>query len=116
MSKKEYTGAADVQAKIENYKDDFRTDAKRLHEAIMEAGGTLYPRLWYGMPGYAKAQTGPVIIYFRKDIYITFGKTQFAHVDLDDKTNSEGVAWYLTEVNDAAITNIIAPAVRSAIK
>jgi hypothetical protein len=106
MSAKEYTGADDVRARIAKYKDDFHPAAEKLHEAIMNAGVTLYPRLWYGMPGHAKTQTGPVLIYFRKDIYITFGKTQFAHEEFDENTNSTEAAWYFTDINDTAIAKI----------
>lgn len=113
MSTREYTGADDVQAKIATYKDDFRPVAEKLHEAIINAGVTLYPRLWYGMPGYAQTQTGPVLIYFRKDIYITFGKSQFAHEEFDKHTNSVEAAWYFTAMNDAAVAHIKA-VVRSA--
>lgn len=113
MSKKEYTGADDVQAKIASYKDDFRGDAKKLHDAIMNAGVTLHPRLWYGMPGYAKTETGAVIIYFRKDIYITFGKTQFAHMDFDDKDHAAEVAYCFTKINDTSLAKVQA-VVRSA--
>ena len=106
MSKKEYTGTEDVLAKIAKYKDDFRPVAEKLHEAIMNAGVTLYPRIWYGMPGYAKTQTGPVLVYFRKDIYITFGKTQFAHMDFDATTCADGVSWCFSDINDASIAMI----------
>jgi hypothetical protein len=106
MSTKEYTGADDVLAKIATYKDDFRPTAEKLHGAITSADVTLYPRLWYGMPGYAKTQTGPVLVYFRKDIYIQFGKTQFAHEEFDGKTCSAVMAWYFTDINDASITKI----------
>jgi hypothetical protein len=115
MSAKEYTGADDVLAKIAKYNDDFRPAAKRLHEAIMSADVKLYPRLWYGMPGYAQTQTGPVLAYFRKDIYITFGKTQFAHFDFDKDTNAANAAWEFTEINDASLV-LVASVVQSAVK
>ena len=47
---------------------------ERLHEIIMETAPELKPRLWYGMPGYAK--DGPVLVFFRKDAYGTFGITE----------------------------------------
>jgi hypothetical protein len=115
MSTKEYTGAEDVLAKIAKYKDDFRPEAKRLHEVIMNADVKLYPRVWYGMPGYAKTQTGPVLVYFRKDIFVTFGKTQFAHFDFDKETNAANAAWEFTAINDASLA-LVASVVRSAVK
>lgn len=115
MSKKEYTGADDVLAKIASYRDEFRPTAEKIHKAIMDAGETLYPRLWYGMPGYAKTKTGPVLVYFRKDKYITFGQTESAYVEFDGLDNSVEVAWYFAEINDAAIAKI-STIVRNAVK
>lgn len=106
MSTKEYTGADEVQAKIAKYTDDFRATAEKLHDTIMNAGEALYPRLWYGMPGYAKTKDGPVLVYFRKDKYITFGKTENAHLEFDSKNNSAEVSWYFTEINDSSIATI----------
>lgn len=115
MSGKEYKGYDDVLEKIAKYPDNFKANAEKIHKTIMEAGGALYPRLWYGMPGYAKTKTGPVIIYFRKDKYITFGKTESAYLEFDDKANSATVAWYFTDINDEALA-IIASVVQGAIK
>lgn len=106
MSADEYTGAHDVSTKIAKYKDDFRPTAEKLHAVIMKAGGTLYPRLWYGMPGYAKTQTGPVLLYFRKDKYVTFGITESANVEFDDTAHSAEVSWYFADINEAAIAKI----------
>jgi hypothetical protein len=115
MSSKEYTGADDVLAKIAKYPDDFRPTAEKLHETIMGAAGTLYPRLWYGMPGYAKTKTGPVLVYFRKDKYITFGQTESAHLEFDSESHGVGVAWLFTEINGAAMAKITR-VVQSAVK
>lgn len=115
MSIKESTGADDVQAKIATYESDFRPVAERLHETIMNAGVKLYPRLWYGMPGYAASEKSAVLVYFRKDKYITFGQTESSHVEFNNKTNSAAVSWYFTELNDAAIAKIVST-VKSAVR
>ncbi len=103
---KESAGADDVLAKIQTYSSDFRSVAEKLHETIMGAGETLFPRLWYGMPGYAKTQTGPVLVYFRKDKYITFGQTESAYLDFDGKTNGVAAAWFFTDINATAVEKI----------
>jgi hypothetical protein len=103
---KGYTGTEDVLKKIATYHDDFRSTAEKLHKTIMSTGVTLYPRLWYGMPGYAKTESGAVLVYFRKDKYITVGQTESSHIDFDTKTNSQSVAWYFTELNDGALRKI----------
>lgn len=101
MSTKEYTGADDVLAKIQNYKDDFRTEAEEMHKIITSVSGNVFPRLWYGMPGYAKTKTGPVVMYFRKDKYITFGKTESADISFGSTEEPVSVAWFAQELNEA---------------
>lgn len=51
------------------------------------------------MPGYAKTQTGPVILYFRKDKYITFGKTESADIAFDAAEKPVPTAWFAKELN-----------------
>lgn len=107
MSTKESKVGDDVLGRIAKYPEDFRPIAEKLHEVIMNSGGTLYPRLWYGMPGYAKTKNGPVLVYFRKDKYITFGQTESAHLKFDKIDQSVEVAWFFTKINDQAIAKII---------
>ena len=114
-SDKEYTSAEDVLQKISTYNDDFRATAEKLHETIMNSGVTLYPRLWYGMPGYAKTPTGSVQVYFRKDKYITVGQTESSHIEFDPQTKGQSVAWNFTEINDEALAKVV-DIVRNAVK
>lgn len=100
MSEKEYTGADDVLAKIQTYNDDFRSDAEEIHTIILGVNEHIYPRLWYGMPGYAKTKTGPVVMYFRKDKYITFGKTESADITFDSSGSPVPVAWFTEQLNN----------------
>jgi hypothetical protein len=101
------TGAeirAEVLAKIAEFSEQNKPLAERMHQIIMEAVPTLYPRLWYGMPGYAKTKDGAVLIFFREDEkYMTFGFTE--SVNLTPKTNSVGklmpCAWFFTGLDGA---------------
>src|SRR5437660_11251791 len=43
-----------VLAKIAEMREPDRTMSKRIHAIIKESVQTLTPRLWYGMPAYAK--------------------------------------------------------------
>ena len=53
--------------------------AKQLHRIIMAAAPGLTPKLWYGMPAYAK--DGKTICFFRADKkYMTFGFTEEANL------------------------------------
>lgn len=81
----------------------FRDVAARLHAVITEAGPELEPRLWYGMPGYAKARSKPVFCFFRVDgeDYVTFGLTEKAHHEPDPDAGHQlmAAAWFLTELD-----------------
>lgn len=90
----------EVLAKITHYTEKGFPEASRIHELIMEANPGLQPRLWYGMPGYAKSKDSAVLCFFRKDAYITFGITE--SVDIPSLA-AEGEfivpsAWYVTNL------------------
>lgn len=95
----------------------FQDVAARLHEVIMASGADLQPRLWYGMPGYAKAKSKPVLCFFRvdDDQYVTFGLSEKAHHEVADDAPDKLMpsAWFLTEL-DAPTEERIAEIVRSA--
>jgi hypothetical protein len=87
-----------VLAKIAEMPASDRAMAKRLHALIKASAPALSPRLWYGMPAYAK--DGKVLCFFQsgqkfKTRYATFGFSDVAHLD-------EGSMWpnayALTEV------------------
>src|SRR3990172_4555676 len=88
---------AAVLAKISNMSDAHRHVCMRLHEVIMKAYHTLCPRLWYGMPGYAKSKDSAVICFFRSDKYITFGLTESAHFEPEENSATQlmGCAWFM---------------------
>ena len=82
-------GEAAVLAKIAEMPEPDRTMAKRLHAIIKESAPALSPRLWYGMPSYAK--DGKVVCFFQtaqkfKTRYATFGFSDKANLD-------EGAMW-----------------------
>src|SRR6266568_891000 len=56
-------GEAAVLAKIAEMPEPDRTMGKRLHTIIKESAPALSPRLWYGMPSYAK--DGKVVCFFQ---------------------------------------------------
>ena len=70
--------ADNLAAVLDKIPQMFGADADaglRMHEIIMAAAPELKARLWYGMPGYAKAAAKPVLVFIRKDDYLTFGLT-----------------------------------------
>ena len=104
-------GEAAVEAKIAEL-PAFREVAARLHEVIREAAPELVPRLWYGMPGYAKTKSGPVICFFRVDAddYVSFGLTEKANLEPDAAAADRliGSAWFLTELDEPTEARVAA--------
>jgi uncharacterized protein YdhG (YjbR/CyaY superfamily) len=78
-----------VLAKIAEMPEPDRVLGKRLHEIVKASAPTLSPKLWYGMPAYAK--DGKVVCFFQsaekfKSRYATFGFNDDANLD-------EGAMW-----------------------
>ena len=83
-TKNKADGERDVLAKIAEMPEPDRAMATRLHEIITGSGPVLGPRLWYGMPAYAK--DGKVVCFFQaaqkfNTRYATFGFNDVANLD-----------------------------------
>ena len=82
-------GESAVLAKIAEMREPDRTMAKRIHTIIRESSPALSPRLWYGMPAYAKDDK--VVCFFQAAAKF---KTRFATFGFSDKANlDEGNMW-----------------------
>src|SRR5712664_366573 len=82
-------GESAVLAKIAEMREPDRTMAKRLHTIIKESAPALTPRLWYGMPAYAKDDK--VVCFFQTAAKF---KTRYATFGFSDKANlDEGNMW-----------------------
>ncbi len=78
-----------VLAKISSMQGSDRAMAKRLHAVIKAAAPGLSPRLWYGMPAYAK--DGKVVCFFQDAQKF---KTRYATLGFSDEANlDEGAMW-----------------------
>ena len=82
-------GESAVLAKIAAMPEPDRAMGKRLHSIITASAPALSPRLWYGMPAYAKE--GEVVCFFQnahkfKARYSTLGFSDKAKLD-------EGAMW-----------------------
>src|SRR6184192_884156 len=107
-------GETAVLAKIAEMREPDRTMAKRLHAIIKASAPALSPRLWYGMPAYAK--DGKVVCFFQsaakfKTRYATLGFLHEANLD-------EGAMWptafalkELTAAEEARIGALVKKAV-----
>ncbi|WP_433679608.1 iron chaperone [Nocardia sp. CA-119907] len=77
-------GEADVLAKIAEMADSDRVMAERIHAIVKANAPELSPKLWYGMPSYAR--DGKVVCFFQtaekfKARYATFGFNDSASLD-----------------------------------
>ena len=108
--------AADVLAKIAAMDEPDRTMAERLHEIVAAAAPGLAPKLWYGMPAYAR--DGRVVCFFQerkkfKTPYATLGFSEEAN--LDEGGGMWPTSYALKELTpdvEAAIIELVARAVR----
>ncbi len=82
-------GESAVLAKIAEMLVPDRAMAKRLHAVIKASAPALTPRLWYGMPAYAKE--GKVVCFFQSAQKF---KTRYATLGFSDQANlDEGTMW-----------------------
>jgi hypothetical protein len=107
-------GESAVLAKIAELPEPDRAMGKRLHAIIKASAPALSPRLWYGMPAYAK--DGKVVCFFQSaqkfnTRYATFGFSDTANLD-------EGAMWpvafalkELTATGEARISALVKKAV-----
>ena len=75
---------SDVQQKIAEMEESDREMAGRIHTVILESVPELSPRLWYGMPAYAR--NGKTVCFFQpakkfKTRYATLGFNDPASLD-----------------------------------
>ena len=113
-NKSKAEGESDVLANIAEMLESDRALGERLHAIITASAPALAPRLWYGMPAYAK--NGKVVCYFQpaqkfKERYATLGFSDTANLD-------EGTMWpvsyALTELiadEEASIATLVKQAV-----
>ena len=107
-------GEGDVLAKIAEMPEPDRAMGKRLHAVIKASAPALSPRLWYGMPAYAK--DGKVVCFFQSAQKF---KTRYATLGFSDEANlDEGAMWptafaltELTAADEARIGALVKKAV-----
>ena len=107
-------GESEVLAKIAAMREPDRSLGKRIHGIIKASAPSLTPRLWYGMPAYARE--GKVVCFFQdaqkfKARYATLGFSDQANLD-------EGAMWptsfglkELTAADEARIGALVRKAV-----
>jgi uncharacterized protein YdhG (YjbR/CyaY superfamily) len=114
MAEKKADGEAEVVAAIAAMSGSDRAIAERLHSIIKADAPTLAPRLWYGMPAYAK--DGKVVCFFQasqkfKTRYATFGFQHDAHLDDGRMWPVAFAVTELTAAEEAKISALVKKAV-----
>ena len=107
-------GDSAVLAKIAQMREPDRAMGKRLHAIIKASAPVLSPRLWYGMPAYAR--DGKVVCFFQSAQKF---KTRYATFGFSDKANlDDGALWpvafalrELTVTEEARISALVKKAV-----
>ncbi|HET7243387.1 MAG TPA: DUF1801 domain-containing protein [Streptosporangiaceae bacterium] len=107
-------GTSEVLAKIAEMQEPDRVMGERLHALIKASAPDLSPRLWYGMPAYAKG--GKIVCHFQPAQKF---KTRYATLAFSDAANlDEGAMWptsyavtTLTAADEARIAALVRQAV-----
>ena len=107
-------GESAVLAKIAQMPQPDRALGERLHAIITASAPSLSPKLWYGMPAYAKG--GKVVCFFQPAHKF---KTRYATLGFNDSANlDEGALWpvafalkELTAAEEASIGELVKKAV-----
>ena len=107
-------GESAVLAKIGAMREPDRAMGKRLHAIIRASAPALSPKLWYGMPAYAK--DGKVVCFFQSAQKFN---TRYATLGFSDKANlDDGAMWptafalqELTAAVEARIKKLVKTAV-----
>ena len=107
-------GESDVLAKIAEMPEPDRIMAERLHAVITASAPDLSPKLWYGMPAYAKA--GKVVCFFQSARKFN---TRYATLGFSDNASlDDGAMWptafaltELTAADEARIGALVKKAV-----
>jgi uncharacterized protein YdhG (YjbR/CyaY superfamily) len=104
----------EVLAKIAELPKSDRALAERLHAIIKASAPALTPRLWYGMPAYAK--DGKVLCHFQaaqkfKTRYATLGFSDAANLDEGNMWPNAYALTTLTAADEARIGALVKKAV-----
>ncbi|MBO0798140.1 MAG: DUF1801 domain-containing protein [Blastocatellia bacterium] len=107
-------GESAVLAKIAEMPEPDRAIGKRLHAIIKASAPDLSPKLWYGMPAYAK--DGKVVCFFQcaqkfKTRYATLGFSDAANLDQGAMWPTAFALKELTDAEEARIRTLLKKAV-----
>ena len=107
-------GESAVLAKIATMAAPDRAMCKRLHAIVKASAPALTPKLWYGMPAYAR--DGKIVCFFQdakkfKTRYATLGFSDAAHLDEGNMWPNAFALTKLTADDEARIGALVKKAV-----
>lgn len=107
-------GETAVLALIAAMPEPSRAMGERLHAIIKVSAPDVSPKVWYGMPAYAK--DGKVVCFFRgaekfKERYMTLGFSQEANLDEGRMWPTAFALTELTAAEEAKIETLVKKAV-----
>jgi hypothetical protein len=107
-------GESAVLEKIAEMSESDRAIAKRLHAIIKASAPVLSPKLWYGMPAYAR--DGKIVCFYQpaqkfKTRYATFGFNDPAHLDESGMWPVAFALKKLTAAEEAKVSALVKKAV-----
>ncbi len=110
----EAAGESAVLAKIAEMPASDRALGERLHAVIKASAPALSPRLWYGMPAYAR--DGKIVCFFQsgqkfKTRYATLGFSDAANLDAGAMWPTAFALMELTAADEAKIGALVKKAV-----
>src|SRR2546425_8798067 len=109
-SAKKADGESEVLAKIAEMRESDRAMAKRIHALVKASAPALSPKLWYGMPAYAK--DGNNVLFFQpaqkfKTRYATLGFSDKAQLDDGNMWPNAYALTKLTAADEARISALV---------
>jgi hypothetical protein len=113
-AEKEAAAERDVLAKIAEMPEADRVLAERIHEIVKAAAPDLAPKLWYGMPAYAR--NGKVVCHFQSaekftSRYATLGFSDQAALDDGSMWPTSYAVRELTAADEERISALVKKAV-----
>jgi uncharacterized protein YdhG (YjbR/CyaY superfamily) len=109
-SAKAADGDSEVLAKIAELPEPERAMAERIHTIVRTSAPSLAPKLWYGMPAYAK--NGKVVCFFQSAAkfnarYATLGFNDPANLDNGTMWPTAYALTELTAANETKIAELV---------
>ncbi len=116
MATKDEKNLQQVLDKIAKTDEPAGSVMRRMHDVIVAAAPDLKPRIWYGMPGYAKSASSPILVFFRNDELMSLGVSEkAAPVPAGERDGLlRPSAWYFDDL-DEATEQRVAEIVRAAV-